>query len=162
MFELMYATNGVGLAANQVGLPYRFFVMNPTGKAEVKDKEFVFLNPVITRSGGKLICDEEGCLSFPELYLDAARSPKVKISGYNLKGEAIQMTFQDFAARVVQHEYDHLDGICFFQRGLPDDKETELALRKMERDFRKKQAEGTLPSDEEIQKELERLIALRA
>ena len=161
MFPLMYATNGVGLAANQVGLPYRFFVMNPTGKAENKDQEYVFINPQIQRGSGKPVCGEEGCLSFPELYLDAIRAPKVTISAYNQHGVAVRMVFEGFSARIVQHEYDHLDGISFFQRGLPDDEATLDALDKLQKEFRTGQQEGTIPSDAEIQAEIARLVLLR-
>ena len=162
MFTLMYDTNGVGLAANQVGLPYRFFVMNQTGEAKHPEEEYVFLNPEITRGSGKPVLGEEGCLSFPKLYIEVPRAPKVTISAYNLQGEAVKMTFTGFAARIVQHEYDHLDGVRFFQRALPDDLETLDALDALERQFKEEQASGVIPSNEEIQKELERLIKLRA
>ena len=67
MFELMYASRGIGLAANQVGLPYRLFVINAAGDKDEKDQELVFINPQITRKNGSET-DEEGCLSLPDVF----------------------------------------------------------------------------------------------
>ena len=71
MFELMYAHKGIGLAANQVDLPYRVFVLNVSGEAANKDQELVFINPTILRQSGNVEA-EEGCLSFPEIYAPGA------------------------------------------------------------------------------------------
>ena len=87
MFDLMYAQKGIGLAANQVDLPYRFFILNTEGDPE-KGQEFVFLNPVIGKRSGTEEA-EEGCLSFPEIYAPVKRSAKIVISAYNLAGEEV-------------------------------------------------------------------------
>lgn len=161
MFRLMYETNGVGLAANQVGLPYRFFVMNPTGKAENKDQEFLFINPEITPGNGRPVCGEEGCLSFPKIFTDVFRSPKVTIRGYNLQGKSVTCIMDGFPARIVQHEYDHLDGFSFLDRRAEDVPEVLDALDKQVKQFRQDQADGKIPSDEELEKEIQRLLTLR-
>ncbi len=116
MFQLMYATNGIGLAGPQVELPYRVFVMNYTGDPEKKDKEMVFINPVILRRSGKLVVHEEGCLSFPGIFASVVRPERVTVRAFNLKGEMFTATFEALAGRCVQHEYDHLDGYCFIDR----------------------------------------------
>lgn len=161
MFQLMYSHKGVGLAANQVGLPYRFFIMNPTGKEENQDQQFVFINPEIIRGSGKPITEEEGCLSFPEIYFHTIRSPKVTIRAYNLKGEAVCYKWEGFSARIVQHEYDHLDGVSFFQRAMEEDWDTIDQIEKLKKIFLQQQAEGIIPDNETLEKELQRLAELR-
>ncbi len=157
MFELMYAHNGIGLAASQVALPYRLFVINVTGDPEQKDHEWVFINPEITKRQGSEE-GEEGCLSFPELFGQVRRSKKVVVEAYDLRGQPFEMTLEDLAARAVQHENDHLDGVLFI------DRMTELARRELApqlddfvRVFRRRQMRGEYPPDEEIQRELEEL-----
>ncbi|MDO4568751.1 MAG: peptide deformylase [Planctomycetia bacterium] len=162
MFQLMYSHKGVGLAANQVGLPYRFFIMNPTGKEENKEEEYVFINPEITRGSGKPITDEEGCLSFPEIYFETIRSPKVTIRAYNLRGEEVTYKWDGFPARIVQHEYDHLDGVSFFLRAAEEDWDIIDQIEKLKKTFQQQQAEGTIADNETLQKELQRLAELRA
>ena len=115
MFELMYAANGIGLAANQVGLPWRLFVINPTGDAEQTGEEHVFLNPEIIKRRGSME-GEEGCLSLPELYGPVRRAAEITIEAFDLRGQPFRMDLEDFPARVVQHEYDHIDGILFVDR----------------------------------------------
>ena len=114
MFDLMYAENGVGLAANQVDLPYRLFIINLAADPE-KGEPFVFVNPVISRRSGTVEA-EEGCLSFPEIFAPVKRSEQVVISAYNLAGEEINYQLDGFFARAVQHELDHLDGVLFIDR----------------------------------------------
>ena len=115
MFEIMYATSGVGLAANQVGLPLRLFVMNTTGNKEEKDEEYVFINPVIRKQNGNVI-DNEGCLSFPDIHADVIRSETIEVESISLAGEVQNFCWKDRPARIVQHEMDHLNGICFVDR----------------------------------------------
>src|SRR3954470_20662973 len=112
MFELMYEAKGVGLAANQVDLPYRFFVANPTGDPEKKEEEVVFINPVLSKQKGSAEA-EEGCLSPPGLYADVMRAEKVTVDAYDLSGTPVHIAATGFLARVVQHETDHLDGRLF-------------------------------------------------
>jgi peptide deformylase len=112
MLDLMYAHEGLGLAAPQVSLPVRLIVMNFEGDPEKKESEFVAINPVIVESKGT-VNDREGCLSFPGLYQNVRRAKTVKVQAYNLKGELYEMLCHDLPARVWQHEIDHLDGVLF-------------------------------------------------
>ena len=89
MFDLMYAAKGIGLAANQVALPYRLFILNLAGDAAEKSEELVFINPRFLRRKGT-VEGEEGCLSFPGLYAQVLRSSKVAIEAFNLKGECFE------------------------------------------------------------------------
>ena len=118
MFDLMYEHRGVGLAANQVDLPYRLFVMNAKGDPAIKDEEYVFLNPVLSKHKG-MVEEEEGCLSLPGLYAPVRRPEKVTISGYDMSGQAIEIDAEGLLARIVQHETDHLDGVMFIDRLSP-------------------------------------------
>ncbi|MDO4550729.1 MAG: peptide deformylase [Planctomycetia bacterium] len=159
MFTLMYETKGVGLAANQVGLPYRFFVINPSGDPEKKEQQRVFINPEITLGSGKPLEDEEGCLSFPEIYSPVLRAPKVTVRAYDEKGNEIRETFEGFIARIIQHEYDHLDGISFVHRLNEDEyEEIRLDLQNMETDYAKKKADGEILPDSEITAQVEMLL----
>lgn len=163
MFPLMYETKGVGLAANQIGLPYRFFVMNPTGEASRKDQEFVFINPEITLGAGKPEEDEEGCLSFPKIYAKVRRAPKVTITGFNLDGQPVKMTFKGFAARIVQHEFDHLNGISFVDRLTENEMDYVMDdVDQMALKFQKAQQSGETPDETAIRKEIDELLKLRA
>jgi peptide deformylase len=115
MFEIMYAAEGVGLAANQVGLPFQLFVMNSTGNKETKEEEYVFINPVILKKTGN-VSDNEGCLSFPEIHADVIRSESIEVESISLSGEEQHFQWKDRLARIVQHEMDHLNGTCFVER----------------------------------------------
>ena len=112
MFNMMYKENGVGLAANQIGLPHRILVINLT---KMTSDEIVLINPKITKTSGK-ICEEEGCLSVPGLVAEVKRFTKVTCRTYNMKGQKIEAVFEGLLARVVQHEIDHLNGILFIDR----------------------------------------------
>jgi peptide deformylase len=161
MFDLMYAHKGVGLAANQVDLPYRLFVANPEGDAAKKDLEYVFLNPVISQAKGTAEA-EEGCLSIPGLYRPVIRPERVRITAYNLKGEEVSMDLDGLFARIVQHETDHLDGKMFFDRlsttGQSDVRQT---LEEFELVYESRRERGEIPSDEEIRKRIVALEELR-
>jgi len=117
MFETMYAAVGVGLAANQVGLPFRLFVMNPKGNKE-EGEEYVFINPVILKKNGN-VTDNEGCLSFPDIHADVVRSESIEVESISLSGEEQRFQWTDRPARIVQHELDHLNGVCFVDRVAP-------------------------------------------
>lgn len=161
MCELMYKHEGVGLAANQVDLPYRLFVANPTGDAKNKDSEHVFINPVLLAGKGQ-IEEEEGCLSIPGVNGPVVRKEKVTIEAYNLAGEAFVGELEGLFARIVQHEVDHLDGKLFIDR-LSTAKLAELRdqLEEFELDFRSKREVGELPGDEQIDARLAELERLR-
>jgi peptide deformylase len=157
MFDLMYQAKGIGLAANQVALPLRVFIMNPTGDPEQKDAEMVFINPEITsRKGSEL--EEEGCLSLPELYSEVRRAREVTVEAYDLNGEGFELTVEDLPARVILHETDHLDGVLFTDRVSESAlKELEPVLADFEAVFRRHQFEGKLPPDEELRRQLKDL-----
>lgn len=150
MFELMYEHNGVGLAANQVDLPYRLFIVNPESDPDAKDSEFVFINPVISKPSG-MVEREEGCLSLPELYAPVRRPEKVIITAYNLAGVEITYALDGLMARAVQHENDHLDGVLFIDRVSPA---TQLAIKEslleLELEFETDRGRGLIPPDAEI------------
>src|SRR5262245_3223136 len=107
MMELMYEAKGLGLAATQVALPFQLLVMNISGDANQKDKEEVYVNPVIVDRKG-IIEDEEGCLSFPGLYQDVRRAKTIKVQAYDLKGKPVEKVIEGLEARAWQHEIDHL------------------------------------------------------
>jgi len=157
MLEMMYESNGVGLAGNQVDLPYRIFVMNPQASPDAKESELVLLNPVIVKRSGMTEM-EEGCLSFPEIYANVKRPEKIVLSAYTLDGKELSLELDGFFARIIQHEYDHLDGITFVDRLSPSAK---LAVREplesLEYQFHSGQKAGRIPSDKAIMERLERL-----
>ena len=149
MLELMYESRGVGLAANQVDLPIRMFVANPSGE-KGSGEEFVLINPEVQRPKGNEI-GEEGCLSLPELRAEVVRPKSVRISAYDISGQPYEATVEGFLARVFLHEIDHLDGTLFFDR-LSDQAVAELrpGLDVLETDFRSKQQTGLIPDDSEL------------
>ena len=115
MFETMYESDGVGLAAPQIGKPLRIFVVDASPAADeepgLKDFKKVFINPeIIERTGDSWIMNE-GCLSLPDIREDVSRPEQVKIKFLDENRIEHIEEYTGFAARVVQHEYDHLDGI---------------------------------------------------
>jgi len=159
MFSLMYEARGVGLAANQVGLPFRFFILNVTADPEQKDQELVFINPEIVKRHS-WDDDEEGCLSFPGLYSKVRRPKKVKVRAYNLAGEEVEFESDDLFGRAMQHEADHLDGKLFIDYLGPLARHgIKGNLRTFESEFREAQKAGTYPDDAEIVKRLKEMPA---
>jgi peptide deformylase len=125
MFETMYAANGVGLAAPQVGQSIRLFIVdaspfseddedgNPADEPELKDFKRVFINPYIVEEEGEEWPFEEGCLSIPNIREEVLRQPKIVLQYQDENFVDHEEAFEGFAARVIQHEHDHLDGILF-------------------------------------------------
>jgi peptide deformylase len=149
MFELMYASRGIGLAANQVDLPLRLFIMNLEGEPG-KGEEFVFINPVVSHPKGSEL-KEEGCLSLPELYAEVVRPKRVRVEAYGIDGQELRADVDGMFARCVQHEVDHLDGVLFIDRVNPmKQPEVQPALDIFETDFRSRRSTGGIPSDAEI------------
>lgn len=107
--ETMIQHKGLGLAANQIGLPYRVFVMTGSPITAV-------FNPRIVDSSEEEIYMDEGCLSYPGLYVKVKRPAVVKVRYEMPNGETVTKTFEGLTARVFQHEYDHLEGEAFLQR----------------------------------------------
>uniref|UniRef100_A0A0D6R891 Peptide deformylase n=2 Tax=Araucaria cunninghamii TaxID=56994 RepID=A0A0D6R891_ARACU len=123
MFDLMYKTDGVGLSAPQVGINVQLMVFNPAGERG-KGEEIVLVNPIIYKYSKKREVFTEGCLSFPEIYADVERPLTVKIEAQNITGKKFTLRLEEFPARIFQHEYDHLQGVLFFERMQPEILET--------------------------------------
>jgi peptide deformylase len=114
MFESMYAAQGIGLAAPQLGIPKRLTVIDLSNKKEPKDK-IVLINPVITLQEGKQV-EEEGCLSLPEIREKVRRSARVIVRAQDEYGKWSEREGSELLARAFQHEIDHLDGVLFIFR----------------------------------------------
>lgn len=117
MFETMHNAEGVGLAAPQIGLTFRIFVvdLSPLGDDEplLRDFRKAFVNPqIVERSGEKVLMDE-GCLSIPGLREDVLRFDTIRMKFFDTNWQEYDEVYTGFTARVLQHEYDHLDGIMF-------------------------------------------------
>ena len=157
MFDLMYEARGIGLAANQVALPFRFFILNLTADPDQTQHEQVFINPEIVKRHSSII-EEEGCLSFPGLYKKVQRARKVRVRAFDLEGNLIELDADDLLSRAIQHETDHLAGKLFIDLMSPEDHKTAaLPIQEIEKAYREAQAEGIFPSDEEIKRQLEQL-----
>jgi len=124
MWETMYQANGVGLAAPQVGLPVRLFIVDtsPFGEDEdlkvqereqLKDFKRVFINAQMEEESGDQWVFNEGCLSIPDIREDVTRRERITVSYLNEKFEPCRENFDGILARVIQHEYDHIEGVLF-------------------------------------------------
>ena len=112
MIETMYEFIGIGLAANQVGVPSRLIVVDFGFNTE-KHEPVIILNPEITDSEEEQI-GQEGCLSIPEMFADIKRFQRVEVKGVDLNGKDVRFEAEDFLARAFQHELDHLNGKLFW------------------------------------------------
>jgi peptide deformylase len=124
MFETMYLADGVGLAAPQVGLTDRIFVVDLSPVASEEHPEFhgmkkVFINAHITERSGELELIEEGCLSIPGIHEKVPREGEIRIAYLDEELQPHVESYSGFLARVIQHEYDHLDGILFVDKISP-------------------------------------------
>jgi peptide deformylase len=115
MFRVMYYGGGVGLAAPQVDWDARLFILNPTGRDEHSSKSMVVINPEIIPIEGEET-KEEGCLSLPGLWLPVKRYNKIKVRALNENGHSYEVCVDGFLSRIIQHEYDHLNGIMMMDR----------------------------------------------
>lgn len=113
LLETMYSANGVGLAAPQIGVNYRVFVLDVSTNEE-KLKPMVFINPKIIKKSGAIISNE-GCLSFPEAYTDVRRYKDVTVKALDAHGRpfVLEANGGTLLTRCIQHEFDHLDGILY-------------------------------------------------
>jgi len=120
MFETMYDSEGVGLAAPQVGQSVRLFVVDASPFAEdepaLEGFKKVFINPVVLERSGERVPFNEGCLSIPNIREDVIREEKVLIRYQDPEGEWYEEEYDGIASRVIQHEYDHTQGIVFIER----------------------------------------------
>ena len=126
MFETMYAASGVGLAGPQIGISKRIFTVDASPFSEpeegeeldeklkeLKDFKKVFVNPIIENETGSPWPFSEGCLSIPGIREDVERKAVIKISYYDENWNFFEESYQGIAARIIQHEYDHIEGILF-------------------------------------------------
>ena len=129
LLDTMYAQNGVGLAAPQVGENLRVFVIDVSTNDEPL-RPLVFINPKIIKKSGAIVT-EEGCLSFPETYANVKRYKNVMVKATDIHGRSFVMEAKDgcLLARAIQHENDHLDGILFIDHSA-NRFETEAVLEK--------------------------------
>ncbi len=113
MAKIMLGNEGIGLAAPQVGVSKKMIVVATSPE---KKEVFALINPRVVRKSKQKVKREEGCLSFPDIFLEIKRSKEVGVEGMNLDGEEMSFTARDLLARVFQHEIDHANGILFFHR----------------------------------------------
>ena len=116
LFETMGAAGGVGLAAPQVGIGKQLFVYAVEGEGHDPVPPRVVVNPMLTPEAGDLVHDWEGCLSIPDLRGLVPRHPAVRVRALDRHGESLDYVAAGFEARIVQHEYDHLNGVVFLDR----------------------------------------------
>ena len=142
MLVLMREHKGVGLAAPQVGLNLRLFVMNPTGKPE---DDRVYVNPTLSEPDGEEEC-EEGCLSLPEIRTFVPRSLRVRMRARGVDGGEIDETAEGFVPRVWQHETDHLDGVLILDKMPPTARmASKKKLRELEDDWKQEHPDAAPP-----------------
>ena len=131
MFETMYAAKGVGLAAPQIGASIRLFIVDGSPFANEEGEEIdpkaigiegfkkVFINPIIEEESGDLWPFQEGCLSIPKIRENVSRKEKIYVSYYDENWSFHRDEFDGYKARIIQHEYDHLEGILFTDKLSP-------------------------------------------
>ncbi len=116
MFETMHKANGVGLSAIQIGIPLRIFVIE--ARIETQDFHFrgVFINPRIAKEWGEYVKHPEGCLSVPQITATVERKENIELNYYDAEFVHHTKSFNGFEARIIQHEYDHLEGKLYIDR----------------------------------------------
>ena len=128
MLEIIKRDKGVGLAGPQIGFMKRIFVIHVEG-----DEERVFINPSILETSHKTVKIEEGCLSIPGVYANIIRSETIKVQAWNEKGRPFTIETSGILARVILHEYDHLEGVLFLDY-LPEQKRNKLLAKYEKKD----------------------------
>ena len=122
MLRRMYASKGVGLAAPQVGLRKRLLVLNANGDPYRSEEALVLVNPILLEKRGPDTIFEEGCLSFPGIFVEIARPAECTVRAQTVDGTSFERTFAGFTSRIIQHEHDHLEGILLVDRMSSADK----------------------------------------
>jgi peptide deformylase len=141
MYERMFESKGVGLAAPQVGLKKRILVLNPTGERE---DDLTLINPTIVGYAGDKTRFDEGCLSFPDIYAEVERPARCTVKAFSVEGDPIEQEYDDFVSRIVQHEHDHLEGVLLVDRMSPADKvRNKVALEELVEDYKASKARST-------------------
>jgi peptide deformylase len=115
MIDFMLANRGIGLAANQIGIAKRVFVMG-SNNIEGFPVPFAVFNPLIKEASSELVLDEEGCLSYPGLFLKLKRPSWIVAEYQDSEGNLKEIRADGYLAKCFQHEYDHLNGVCFVDR----------------------------------------------
>jgi peptide deformylase len=123
MIETMHQSKGVGLAGPQIGLKKRIFVVHVDG-----DVPRVFINPSIIGTSQEMIKLEEGCLSVPGVWVDVVRPVSVRVQAWNEKGRPFTIETDGILARVILHEYDHLEGTLFIDR-IPESRRNKILAK---------------------------------
>lgn len=144
MYETMEGADGIGLAAPQIGKSIRFFVIDATKMEDPEIGEFkqIFINPVITTQEGDEWAFEEGCLSIPEIREEIFRQEKLTIKFFDENWQPQEQTYDGLKARIIQHEYDHIEGILFtdhltpFKKRLLKGKLTNISKGKVQPRYR--------------------------
>lgn len=144
----MDRTDGIGLSAPQVGLNVQLMVFNPAGEPG-EGKEIVLVNPKIKKYSDKLVPFDEGCLSFPGIYAEVVRPQSVKIDARDITGERFSISLSRLPARIFQHEYDHLEGVLFFDR--MTDQVLDSIREELEALEKKYEEKTGLPSPERVE-----------
>ena len=134
MFETMKNYGGIGLSANQVGKPYRMFVMGDNLQIN-KGQKWVCINPEITDMSKETIRYKEGCLTFPFLFLDIERPQKIKVKYLNEQLETVEEEMDGIVSRCYQHELDHMQGRVFTE--LVSKLKLEMALKKRDKEIKR-------------------------
>jgi peptide deformylase len=124
MTALMGEAAGVGLAANQVGVLRRMFIFQPTAE----DEPLALVNPEIVKRSDETVPDDEGCLSMQGVLVAVDRNERVTLEARDTSGEQVRLELEGIAARVVQHELDHLDGVLIIDRTTPEDRREALGV----------------------------------
>lgn len=130
MIHFMIDSKGIGLAANQIGLTKRVFVMG-SYSIEGFPAPFALFNPRILEKSKEEVIDEEGCLSYPGLFLKVKRPAWIIAEYQNSKGDIIEARFEGYLAKCFQHELDHLDGVCFVDK--VSQLKLQLAMKKLKK-----------------------------
>ena len=128
MIEFMLANRGIGLAANQIGITKRVFVMGSNTIPNFPSPFAVF-NPIIKEASSELVLDEEGCLSYPGLFLKVKRPSWVVAEYQDSQGTVKEIRVDGYLNKCFQHEYDHLNGVCFVDR--VSQMKLQLAMRRI-------------------------------
>lgn len=143
MYERMYESRGVGLAAPQVGLRRRILVLNDEGDREKPECTLTLINPRIVERAGDATRYEEGCLSFPGIYAEIDRPERCTVEAFDLEGKPFREEYTGFRSRIIQHEYDHLEGVLLVDRMSPADKlKNRAALEELVGRYRAAAARG--------------------
>ncbi len=140
MFRRMVASQGVGLAAPQVGLKKRILVLNDSGQPA---DDLVLVNPTLVERSGPPVTFEEGCLSFPGIYAEVERPENCTVRAFDVQGQPIEATYGGFVSRIIQHEYDHLEGVLLVDRMSRADKlRHKTALEELVDRYKRSQPTG--------------------